>query len=306
MYAKHDGEAQKMSSFPDKIDVCIPTWNSGKTLERCMKSIIREVPVNHIFVLDSFSEDETIGVAEKYNARILQKKCGIGKARQYLIENVATEYFAFIDSDVVLRTGWFNAVMRKMKQDRKVGAVCGLWLTDNAQDQHFWAYWWGRVRPDDPLWGRGFMIDTLIRTEAVRGVSIPEWMNNFEDKFIRKYMTSRGYSWAVVQEILCDHFVSESSFWKTCLGRKYNGAGLRLWKEFDPIWSARKLLSQAPVELIVGSYVAFKVRDPLIIPFKLLGWLFTTIGYLGSSTRLMDEIEKDPDYRRKYSKLRRN
>jgi len=295
-----------MSSNADKIDVCIPTWNSGKTLELCLRSVVREIPINCIRVVDNFSIDETVKIAEKYGASILQKKCGIGKARQYLIESVTTECFAFIDSDVVLREGWFREIMERMKSDPKVGAVYGLWLSDNPQNRHFWEVWWERIGQDHPLWERGYLIDTLIRTEAVKGISIPEWMNNYEDKYIREYITSRGYRCTVAKKAVGDHLVGESGFWKTCRGKRYLGAGIRLWKDLDPSASASKLLSMGFTESVVAFYVAVKARDPLIIPFKFFTFLFTILGYVGSSHTLLGDIEKDSDYRKQYTKFRRD
>ncbi len=296
-----------MASFKDKIDVCIPTWNSGKTLEVCLKSILKEVPVKNIRIIDNFSEDATLQIAKKYKAIIVQKKGGIGKARQCLIDSVTTDYFAFIDSDAVLRSGWFDKVMSKMESDVKIGEVCGLWFSDNPQDRHFWEVCWKRIRPDHPMWTRGYLIETLIKTEAVKGIHIPEQMNNYEDKFIRDYVVSKGYQWAVAYDAFCDHLIGETSFWKTCIGRKYYGAGLKEWKDADTKASAKKLILSAPIDLARGSAISIKARDPLIIPFKFFSELFTIMGYFGSSNGLLlKEIEKDSDYKRQYTKFKKH
>jgi glycosyltransferase involved in cell wall biosynthesis len=290
----------------EKIDVCIPTWNSGSTLARCLASIVREIPVNKIRIIDGFSTDDTVKIAERYNALITQKKCGLGKARQYLIEAVTTKYFAFIDSDVILRKGWLNAILEKIDSDDRIGEVSGLFYSDNPQERHLWEIMYGRMRPNDPMWERGYLINTLVRTKAVKGVSIPEWMNNYEDKFIANYAISNGYKIVVTKNASCDHVVGESSFWKTCFGRRYWGAGLRFWKDLDPNISGRRLLTQSPMLLISTSYYAAKAKDPLIIPFKLFGHLFTIVGYFGSSAKLLKRIEKDTVYKRRWSKFKRN
>ena len=122
----------------EKIDVCIPTWNSEPTLARCLESILREIPVNQIRIIDGFSSDDTVKIAKRYGALISQKKCGLGKARQFLIEAVTTKYFAFIDSDVILRKGWFKAVSEKIRSDNRIAEVTGLFYSDNPQDRHYW------------------------------------------------------------------------------------------------------------------------------------------------------------------------
>jgi glycosyltransferase involved in cell wall biosynthesis len=296
-----------MNSCDDKIDVCIPTWNSSKTLELCLKSILREVPVKDIRIVDNFSDDATLSIAKNFKAIIVQRKCGIGEARQYLIEHVTTDYFAFVDSDAVLRRGWFESVMNKMKSNEKIGEVCGLWFSDNPQDRHFWEVCWKRIPPDHPMWSRGYLIDTLIKTEAIKGIQIPKEMNNYEDKFVRDYVISKGYHWAVAKDAFCDHLLGELSFWKTCIGRKYYGAGLREWKDADTNASAKKLVLNAPIDLAKASAISIKARDPIIIPFKLFSELFTIRGYFGAGTgQLLKEIEKNSDYKRQYSKFKKS
>jgi glycosyltransferase involved in cell wall biosynthesis len=290
----------------DKIDVCIPTWNSGLTLARCLESIMREIPVNKIMIIDGFSTDDTIKIAQRYGVLIAQKKCGLGKARQYLIEDVTSKYFAFIDSDVILRKGWFKSVLKKIESDTRIGEVSGLFYSDNQQDRHFYEVIFRRMRANDQMWERGYLINTLVRTDAVKGVIIPEWMNNYEDKFIANYARSKGYRVVFTKNASCDHIVGESSFWKTCFGRRYHGAGLRFWKDLDPNVSGRRMLLQSPLLLISASYVAVKARDPLIIPFKLFCHLFGIIGYVGSSSKLLGKIEKDAVYTRRWSKFKRN
>jgi glycosyltransferase involved in cell wall biosynthesis len=293
-----------MNSPIDKIDVCIPTWNSGKTLDLCLKSILKEIPVNKIIIVDNFSQDETVNIAKKRRSMLIQTECGIGKARQILIEHVTTNYFAFIDSDVVLRSGWFDAVMAKMKSDSKIGEVSGLWFSDNPQDRHFWEVCWKRIHPDHPMWKRGYLINTLVKTEAVKGIEIPDQMNNYEDKFIRNFVISKGYSWAVAYQATCDHLMGESSFWKTCFGRKYYGAGLHESKDADAKASAKNMLLNVPIDLARASAISVIARDPLIIPFNFFSQLFTIRGYLGSGEgQLLKEIEKNNDYKRQYSKF---
>ena len=290
----------------DKIDVCIPTWNSGSTLARCLKSIVQEIPINQIRIIDNFSTDDTVKIAKRFDTSLSQVKCGLGKARQYLIEAVTTKYFAFIDSDVILRKGWFNAVLKKINSDDRIGEVSGLFFSDNPQERHYWEALYGRMKPNDPMWDlRAYMINTLVRTEAVKGIVIPGWMNNYEDNFIANYGKSKGYQFTYTKNASCDHMVGESNFWKTCFGRRYHGAGLRFWKDLDPNVSGRKLLLKSPILLLSASYATAKTRDPLIIPFKLLCHLFGIIGYVGSSTRLLQRIEKDPVYTRRWSKFKR-
>ena len=85
-----------------KVDVCVPTLQKPPAAFEEM--IKRELPVNRII----YSQAEPLGTA-----------------RQELIENVSTEWFVFVDTDVELLPGWFSAVWSMV--DEKTGAIDGLW-----------------------------------------------------------------------------------------------------------------------------------------------------------------------------------
>src|SRR5260370_14332143 len=50
---------------------------------------------------------------------------GPARARQELMERVDTDWFAFVDDDVMLRSDWWSSVTRMVGPD--VGGVEGLW-----------------------------------------------------------------------------------------------------------------------------------------------------------------------------------
>jgi len=55
------------------VSVVIPTYNSEKTLEKCLKSIGEQTYGNiEIIAVDKFSEDETVEIAKSYGARVIQ------------------------------------------------------------------------------------------------------------------------------------------------------------------------------------------------------------------------------------------
>ena len=55
------------------VSVVIPTYNSERTLEKCLKSIVDQTYKNiEIIIVDKFSEDKTVEIAKSYGARIIQ------------------------------------------------------------------------------------------------------------------------------------------------------------------------------------------------------------------------------------------
>jgi glycosyltransferase involved in cell wall biosynthesis len=166
-----------------KIDVVMITKNSlHPCLKRSLYSIFQNVPLNCLIIVDSFSTDGTIELIKKYRKegiKIIQKDCKRGKAREIGIKEVSTEWFAFIDSDVILAENWFRDIKKHIKP--KVGAIEG-----NVNNQ----------KVDSK--GRAYTNCTLIRTSLVEEIKIPDEMGVLEDQYIRKHIENKGYVWLKV------------------------------------------------------------------------------------------------------------
>ncbi len=94
-------------SFPD-IDVIIPTYNSERTLERCLSSIKNQDYDGElvITIIDGGSYDGTKRIAEKYRVNFIEKKgmYGVGKngARHFGESITNAPFIWLIDSDNIL------------------------------------------------------------------------------------------------------------------------------------------------------------------------------------------------------------
>ena len=134
---------------------------------------------------------------------------GPARARQELMERVDTDWFAFVDDDVKLRPDWWSTVTGMI--DPTVGGVEGLWsylAGDKRVDDYTraMARLAGLLRQES--WrdriDRAFTGDTLVRTEAVKNIrmpNIPVW----EDEYIRRWVEKSGFRWLRTPHIVCDH-----------------------------------------------------------------------------------------------------
>jgi len=134
---------------------------------------------------------------------------GPARARQVLMERVDTEWFAFVDDDVKLRPDWWSTVTGMIGPE--VGGIEGLWsylAGDKRVDDYTraMAVLAGFLRQES--WrdriDRAFTGDTLVRTEAVRNIrmpNIPVW----EDEYIRRWVEKSGFMWRRTQHVVCDH-----------------------------------------------------------------------------------------------------
>jgi glycosyltransferase involved in cell wall biosynthesis len=72
-----------------------------------LKSVYENVPVRRLIVIDAYSSDNTHGILAEFeqiyrNVDIISKKGSRGEARQRGIQEAQTDWFLFVDSDVVL------------------------------------------------------------------------------------------------------------------------------------------------------------------------------------------------------------
>jgi len=134
---------------------------------------------------------------------------GPARARQELIERVDTDWFAFVDDDVKLRPDWWSTVTGMIEPD--VGGVEGLW-SYLAGDKRVEDYTRAMARLARLLrqdsWrdriDRAFTGDTLVRTEAVKNIHVPN-MPVWEDEYIRRWVEKNGFRWLRTSHVVCDH-----------------------------------------------------------------------------------------------------
>src|SRR5512136_2765207 len=118
----------------DPIDVILLTKNSEQVLEGCLRSIYRNVPVERLIVVDNNSVDNTMDILRRFDERyhnviILHDSGNRATARQKGIAKVGTEWFMFVDSDVILCKDWYRKALSYVNSD--VGSVWGIevWST---------------------------------------------------------------------------------------------------------------------------------------------------------------------------------
>ena len=82
------------------VSVIIPTFNSEDKLAPCLQSIRNQTYPNvEVIVVDKYSSDNTVKIAEKFNARIFLKDCERSAAKNYGAANAKGLFVLFADSD---------------------------------------------------------------------------------------------------------------------------------------------------------------------------------------------------------------
>ncbi|HUV97969.1 MAG TPA: glycosyltransferase family 2 protein [Candidatus Paceibacterota bacterium] len=190
-----------------KVDVVVLTKNSEGTLGKCLNAIYKNVPVNRLIIVDGHSTDKTLDIVGEFNKKyhnvdLLTEKGTRGEARQKAIETVRTEWFMFVDSDVILCKGWFKKVKCLMKAD--VGAVWGIEVWSVLKNITLLKLF---ERVTMKIFGkRGGTHDLLVRHRAIEDIHIPSNLHVYEDAYIKSWICKKGFRVVSAYEPYCIHY----------------------------------------------------------------------------------------------------
>lgn len=85
------------------ISVVLPTYNSSKTIARCLESILDQTsPCERIVVVDRFSNDGTAEIARGYGVVLIQTMANRSSARNAGLAESRSPGVLFVDSDMIL------------------------------------------------------------------------------------------------------------------------------------------------------------------------------------------------------------
>jgi glycosyltransferase involved in cell wall biosynthesis len=191
----------------EPVDVVLLTKNSEAKLEECLGSIYRSIPVGQLIVVDGYSTDKTLAILDKFgkkhgNIKIIYDSGTRATARQKGIGSVETEWFMFVDSDVVLCENWFQKAMKYIEKD--VGAVWGIEVWSTIRKPATLKMFLWITRKIFEL--RGGTHDTLVRFSSIKDIQIPNGLHVFEDAYIKEWITKKGYKVIACYDLYCIHY----------------------------------------------------------------------------------------------------
>lgn len=97
------------------LSIIIPVKNEAANLEKCLRSIrdARSVDLSYeILVIDNGSTDNTVDVANKYQATVfVVPDITVAGLRNYGAEHASGEILAFLDADCTVEPNWFDSIV---------------------------------------------------------------------------------------------------------------------------------------------------------------------------------------------------
>ena len=116
------------------ISIIIPSYNSEKTIERNIKSLLKQDYEGkyEIIVVDK-STDKTPEIVSKFPVKLIkQKSKGISAARNLGVKKAKGKIVAFIDSDCIAPKDWLTNLLKPFSE-KDVVAVGGTYKTKNKE-----------------------------------------------------------------------------------------------------------------------------------------------------------------------------
>jgi len=136
------------------ISIIIPTLNAATVLEKCLKSIsIQNYPKNKIEIIisDGGSKDNTLKIAKKYHAIIVENKLKTGEAGKAVgAKKAINDLIALIDSDNILPNNHWFLDMVKPFRDKEIIASEPMQYTYRKNDPYLTRYF-ALLGMNDPI-----------------------------------------------------------------------------------------------------------------------------------------------------------
>jgi glycosyltransferase involved in cell wall biosynthesis len=184
---------QRPSTAYQLVDVIIRTRNSEEFLKECLEAIHREIPVRKIIVVDSGSTDRTLEIASSFEKVDIYVKpeLNLGQATKFGFTKAQTEWVAVIDSDIILRKGWFDEMKVNLHDADAV---------EGCRIDHYRI----EVPVECDRLRYGVFGQTLLKREPVTKMDLD--LPHGEDAAIKFNFEKNGLRWKKIRNYSADHY----------------------------------------------------------------------------------------------------
>jgi glycosyltransferase involved in cell wall biosynthesis len=117
------------------VSIIIPTKNSSATIENCLISVKQQTYKNvEIIIVDGQSSDNTVLVASRLGAQVIQVDSERVKAKNIGISKAIGEFLLFVDSDMILGAKVLEECVRTCNEDDIAGVI----IPERSIGSSFW------------------------------------------------------------------------------------------------------------------------------------------------------------------------
>lgn len=212
------------------VSIIIPTYNSEKTINICLRSIREQTYRNiEVIVVDNYSRDKTAEVARSCGAKFFQLNAERVAAKNFGLRMAEGKYVCFIDSDMELSSRVIEECVSLMESDERIG---GIVIPERSVGSSFWV----KVRDFE----RSFYVGTRVESARFFRKDLAEKVGGFDEDIIAfeestlpQKIERLGYNVKVRANTEILHHEEDFSLWRWIKKKFYYGkTALRYKKRF--------------------------------------------------------------------------
>jgi glycosyltransferase involved in cell wall biosynthesis len=174
------------------MDAIIRTKNSQEFLKKCIEAVLTEIPIRHLIIVDGGSTDRTEEIASSFD-KVEFYSCpemNLGQATKYGLSLAQTDWVAIIDSDVILRKGWFENLKKYMQEADAI---------EGCRIDHY-----SFTVKRETISSIGWLGHTLIKKEPILHMDLDTQFG--EDTIVKFNFDKEGKIWKKIPNAVADHY----------------------------------------------------------------------------------------------------
>ena len=118
------------------ISIIVPIYNASKYLKKCLDSLVNQTKKELEFILiNDGSTDDSESIIKSYSDDRIKyfkrSNHGIGKTRNFGINNASGKYIMFLDSDDYLEENACEVLYKKIEKEKLDVVVCDFYRVDS-------------------------------------------------------------------------------------------------------------------------------------------------------------------------------
>jgi glycosyltransferase involved in cell wall biosynthesis len=269
----------EISQPPDlinRVSVIIPTRNSARTIGRCISSIKEQSYKNiEIFVIDSFSSDNTTKIASDLKANVFSLDGERARAKNFGISKARGKFLLFIDSDMALQPCVVEECVRIWSVNRRIVSVT---IPERSVGSGFWV----RVRDFERNLYKGSKVESprfFIKEFVTQVGGFDEDIVAYEESTLPQKLEAIGMYVNARATSLILHDEEEFSLRKWLDKKRYGGETGKLYSEKYKNYAKMQfgILYRSSIFLANGNWKIL-IRHPIlstgVLVLKTLEYLY--------------------------------